>query len=189
MVSHNNPLTIPNSKRESRKQCCLTKWSNMGRSSLFGCIGTAFGTKRWLTLDKCGLVCISISFSSLIYAYFEVYHGFIANDVVATILFSVFYTPFTILALASLFMAWTSDPGSVPMGARPLPPEIDLETGTRKDPRLVPKVKRGIRRCRKCNDNFKPPRAHHDSVTGRCIVKMDHFWYVDVDVDDDVGYM
>ena len=77
------------------------------------------------------------------------------------------------------------------MGARPLPPEIDLETGTRKDPRLVPKVKRGIRRCRKCNDNFKPPRAHHDSVTGRCIVKMDHFWYVDVDVDvdDDVGYM
>jgi len=33
----------------------------------------------------------------------------------------------------------------------------------------------GIRRCRKCQDNFKPPRAHHDSVTGRCIVKMDHF--------------
>ena len=35
--------------------------------------------------------------------------------------------------------------------------------------------RRGIRRCRKCDDNYKPPRAHHDSVTGRCIVKMDHF--------------
>jgi hypothetical protein len=34
---------------------------------------------------------------------------------------------------------------------------------------------RGIRRCRKCQNNYKPPRAHHDSVTGRCIVKFDHF--------------
>jgi hypothetical protein len=36
-------------------------------------------------------------------------------------------------------------------------------------------VTRTIHRCRKCNDNYKPSRAHHDSVTGRCIVKMDHF--------------
>ena len=34
---------------------------------------------------------------------------------------------------------------------------------------------RGVRRCKKCNGNFKPPRAHHDSVTGRCIVKLDHY--------------
>ena len=34
---------------------------------------------------------------------------------------------------------------------------------------------RALRRCPKCNDNFKPGRAHHDSVTGRCIVKFDHF--------------
>ena len=34
--------------------------------------------------------------------------------------------------------------------------------------------KRALRRCPKCNDNFKPARAHHDSVTGRCIVKFDH---------------
>jgi hypothetical protein len=34
---------------------------------------------------------------------------------------------------------------------------------------------RSVRRCRKCNDNYKPPRAHHDSVTGRCVVKMDHY--------------
>lgn len=56
------------------------------------------------------------------------------------------------------------------MGARPLPePEADKEN------LIAPLRQRGIRRCRKCNDNFKPARAHHDSVTGRCIVKMDHF--------------
>jgi hypothetical protein len=35
--------------------------------------------------------------------------------------------------------------------------------------------RRGVRRCGTCNDNYKPQRAHHDSITGRCIVKMDHF--------------
>lgn len=35
--------------------------------------------------------------------------------------------------------------------------------------------RRGVRRCRKCGNNYKPPRAHHDSVTGRCISKFDHF--------------
>lgn len=35
--------------------------------------------------------------------------------------------------------------------------------------------KKGVRRCRKCRNNYKPPRAHHDSVTGRCISKFDHF--------------
>ena len=34
---------------------------------------------------------------------------------------------------------------------------------------------RALRRCPKCNDNFKPGRAHHDSVTGRCVVKFDHY--------------
>jgi len=35
--------------------------------------------------------------------------------------------------------------------------------------------RRGIRRCRKCGNNYKPPRSHHDSVTGRCISKFDHY--------------
>lgn len=48
----------------------------------------------------------------------------------------------------------------------------DVENAVRAYTQRFP---RGVRRCRKCNDNFKPPRAHHDSVTGRCIVKLDHF--------------
>lgn len=56
------------------------------------------------------------------------------------------------------------------MGARPLT-KFRRSSSSRE---LRPK-QRGTRRCHKCNDNYKPPRAHHDSVTGRCIVKMDHF--------------
>lgn len=66
------------------------------------------------------------------------------------------------------------------MGARPLP--SNLAAG--EDDTLIVerdydhgglRRRRGVRRCRKCHDNYKPARAHHDSVTGRCIVKMDHF--------------
>jgi len=90
------------------------------------------------------------------------------------------------MALASLFMAWTTNPGAVPIGARPLPESRSTNDGEDEENDLAPlktiaesafsKVRgRGIRRCNKCNGNYKPPRAHHDSVTGRCIVKMDHF--------------
>lgn len=85
------------------------------------------------------------------------------------------------MALASLFMAWSTNPGAVPIGARPLPELRTNNDGEDEENDLAPlKAKklrgRGIRRCNKCNGNYKPPRAHHDSVTGRCIVKMDHFW-------------
>eukprot|EP00569_Conticribra_weissflogii_P012460 CAMPEP_0171377004 /NCGR_PEP_ID=MMETSP0879-20121228/19941_1 /TAXON_ID=67004 /ORGANISM="Thalassiosira weissflogii, Strain CCMP1336" /LENGTH=338 /DNA_ID=CAMNT_0011887019 /DNA_START=232 /DNA_END=1248 /DNA_ORIENTATION=+ len=83
------------------------------------------------------------------------------------------------MALLSLYMAATTDPGAVPMGARPLPENIASEsdaTQIERDPtRGGMRRRRGVRRCRKCNDNYKPSRAHHDSVTGRCIVKMDHY--------------
>ncbi len=61
----------------------------------------------------------------------------------------------------------TSDPGSVPMGARPL---VTVNVAGNPNTRT-----RALRRCPKCGDNYKPGRAHHDSVTGRCIVKFDHF--------------
>ena len=55
------------------------------------------------------------------------------------------------------------------MGARP------LTTFRRSRSQQELRPQRGTRRCHKCNDNYKPPRAHHDSVTGRCIVKLDHY--------------
>jgi len=92
---------------------------------------------------------------------------FLINDsmMIAPVIYGGMYFPFTILSIWSLYMAWRTDPGAVPMGARPL-----TKVGSIEEQPL-----RSIRRCHKCNDNFKPARAHHDSVTGRCIVKFDHF--------------
>ena len=52
----------------------------------------------------------------------------------------------------------TSDPGCVPSDAIPLATATEDEK---------------LSMCTKCNW-FKPPRAHHCSECGRCIVKMDH---------------
>ena len=115
------------------------------------------------------------------------------------------------MAVWSLIKAYLTDPGAVPLGARPLvtvqraqSSSISQQSSTVSDdnginnnnnnnqqpssPPLNPKPpkqqqqqqpqqqhQRAIRRCHKCHDNYKPNRAHHDSVTGRCIVKFDHF--------------
>jgi len=103
----------------------------------------------------------------------------IAGSLLSTAVFLLLYMPVFLLSLVSLFMAWTSDPGSVPMGARPLMTvkraSSDTLNGENGDGTWSNKRNRALRRCQKCNDNFKPSRAHHDSVTGRCIVKFDHF--------------
>lgn len=106
----------------------------------------------------------------------------VSDSLFALILFSSVYCPAAAMALISLCVAWTTDPGAVPMGARPVEVSlVDVEEGET-EPSSGPgaassptRTTRGIRRCRKCGDNYKPPRAHHDSVTGRCIVKFDHF--------------
>ena len=147
-----------------------------------GGIGTSFKSKRWLSLDACGMVCVTLSFSIHIFALVVVSKYLLSTSILYKFIYGVIYVPSVALALSSLFMAWTTNPGAVPLGARPLP-FIDAESegeGNEQD-RLTQgsdnsKRRRGIRRCRKCNDNFKPSRAHHDSVTGRCVVKLDHYW-------------
>jgi hypothetical protein len=129
--------------------------------------GTSFEAKRWLSLDPCGFVCMSCSFGIHIYATTIIALFLIRGSLFSEILFGAIYLPLMTLAVLSLVKAWRTDPGSVPMGARPLT-TVKKATGT-------PSKQRAIRRCPKCNDNFKPARAHHDSVTGRCIVKFDHY--------------
>jgi len=188
----------------------------MGRSSLCGS-GTSFESKRWLSLDPCGIFGILLSWSVHLYAISVIPLMLLSNSMLSTVIYFAFYLPVAFLAMASLFMASTSDPGAVPLGARPLvtvrrassilsgdgtlegddvaaggdddvvpSSGSDSPTGTRQQqeplqplapppPPTSSTRQRAIRRCHKCQDNFKPPRAHHDSVTGRCIVKFDHF--------------
>ena len=63
----------------------------------------------------------------------------------------------------------TTDPGAVPSDALPLLSDIeeyDYEIAEGKTDRFK-------KFCRKCKA-FKPVRAHHCSLCGRCIIKMDH---------------
>lgn len=74
--------------------------------------------------------------------------------VVSTVVFEVC----GVMAQWSQLKCMCTDPGTVPSNASPLPTATDEER---------------MRMCVKCN-HFKPPRAHHCSECGRCIVKMDH---------------
>jgi len=160
----------------------------MGREDcLKSAFGTSFHAKYWLSLNPAGLCCVSLSLSIHIFSLCTIWNNLIQYSIAAQIIFGVLYVPAATMALANLFMAWSTNPGAVPLGARPLPvlqntsddedEENDLAAPLRAKAKSgSSKVKqRAIRRCRKCSGNYKPPRSHHDSVTGRCIVKMDHF--------------
>jgi len=140
-----------------------------GRKDICGAKrGTSFEAQKWLSLDPCGLIGVTLSFSVHIFAFGVITRYLIADSLIANGIFLIFYFPAFLLALSSLYMAWTTDPGSVPMGARPL-----VTVNVAGNPNT--KRTRALRRCPKCGENYKPGRAHHDSMTGRCIVKFDHF--------------
>lgn len=144
-------------------------------------IGTSFGSLKWFALDPCGLACVSLSYSFHLYALYVIYTYVITGSgTSATLTFYIAYLPCAILALVHLVKVQFTNPGAVPLGARPLPLLPGEGDGNEDDQSqcfLATRVprRRGIRRCRRCNNNYKPPRSHHDSVTGRCIVKFDHF--------------
>ncbi|KAJ8767621.1 hypothetical protein K2173_018179 [Erythroxylum novogranatense] len=90
------------------------------------------------------------------------------------------------MLLWSYFATVLTDPGGVPPNWRP---SVDEESGSA-DPLMASEYIGAIvglkqsailgepanqqrRFCRKCKQ-FKPPRCHHCSVCGRCILKMDH---------------
>ena len=161
-----------------------------GRKDLCHAVGTSFEAKQWLSLDVCGL--FGVGFSWFVHFYALVVNGalLISNSLTASSIYFAMYVPTSFLAMVSLYRAWTTDPGAVPMGARPLTIVRRASTqsltgdsgdnGNNNNNNNNARRRRGVRRCHKCDDNYKPPRAHHDSVTGRCIVKFDHFcpWYV-----------
>ncbi|GAV82751.1 zf-DHHC domain-containing protein [Cephalotus follicularis] len=90
------------------------------------------------------------------------------------------------MLLWSYFYAVVTDPGGVPPNWKPLVDEergdshplVGLENGAADLGSTQLGMpgdleNQGTRFCRKCNQ-FKPPRCHHCSVCGRCILKMDH---------------
>lgn len=148
-----------------RKDCRLCFSSRL--------LGTSFEATHWRSLDVCGSLGISCSLGVHLFAFGTIALHLIGGSFFSTALFLLLYTPVAGLALTSLYMAWATDPGAVPMGARPLVTVKRAPSGEVRQSNSS--RQRALRRCHKCNDNYKPNRAHHDSVTGRCIVKFDHF--------------
>ncbi|XP_073286791.1 probable protein S-acyltransferase 14 [Primulina huaijiensis] len=79
-----------------------------------------------------------------------------------------------VMLLWCYFSVVFTDPGSVPSNWRPAMDEergvTDLLTTTEFP---TNSDNQEVRYCRNCNQ-LKPPRCHHCSVCGRCVLKMDH---------------
>ena len=176
--------------------------------------GTSFTARHWLSLDPCGLLCATLVWMLHVFSWGILWDSMIGSFVPAQVLFYGCYSPIMLLAFYCHYQTWSTDPGSVPFGAKPYEgnlrdnnenskmenqpkhrvtsesgeslltssseDESRSSIGSRPNSHLgvltyAQRFPRGVRRCKKCHGNFKPARAHHDSVTGRCIVKLDHF--------------
>eukprot|EP00892_Ulva_mutabilis_P003760 jgi/Ulvmu1/1756/UM117_0033.1 len=92
------------------------------------------------------------------------------------------YTAVCTLLTWSYFVAVFSDPGTVPQGWHPFNSPQEEEVARDNAIKSLASQNAGQRRinfCRKCQA-WKPPRSHHCSVLGTCVLKLDHFclWVV-----------
>jgi len=146
-----------------RKDCCK------------GSCDTTFEAKRWMAMDPGGMIGASSSALLHLYALVVIITHLLKDSSLGKLIFICLYLPTVLMALISLYMAWSSDPGAVPLGARPLvkPQEnkqtLERVTDTHLDVPLSSHLSanlgvgfnlphKSVRRCHKCEDNYKPPR-------------------------------
>lgn len=160
--------------------------------------GTSPFDKYWLNLDCCGLFCAGLTYALHLYGVYAVtvvllppWMSYKSEDGVRSLskwgLFhSLAFCTVTVLAVVSHFQAMTTDPGSIPPDAEPLPIDDDTSlldaknrgmsksnSGEMEALKPKPRPRPPKRICRRCK-SFKPDRAHHCSICKRCILKMDH---------------
>jgi len=111
----------------------------------------------WLNRrDQAGLVMACITLSLLIFSCFVVIYIVSVGEWAEV--HAVMFIFLVAMAVISHLQVMFSDPGTVPRNAQPL---------TRSDPSQPETI------CGRC-DAYKPTRAHHCRICGRCIVRMDH---------------
>ena len=97
-------------------QCINVEEANKTRPR---CLGTGFEARRWLSTDPCGLLCASIVVLLHTFSWGVIFDSLLGSSVASKVIFYVFYSPLAVTALYCQFLTWTTDPGSVPMGAKP----------------------------------------------------------------------
>ncbi|XP_013404609.1 palmitoyltransferase ZDHHC3 [Lingula anatina] len=128
-------------------------------------------------LDPCGIICILITYSALLYAdYVVVVHMVIPSmsDTLWGAFHAVIFNLFLFLLTVSHVRAVFSDPGIVPLPEAHLD-FSDMHSGNNKKKLLEKKEGQpaGWTVCLKC-ETYRPPRAHHCRICQRCIKRMDH---------------
>eukprot|EP00050_Salpingoeca_kvevrii_P009095 m.307101 g.307101 ORF g.307101 m.307101 type:complete len:273 (+) comp19712_c0_seq1:42-860(+) len=120
----------------------------------------------WLNKDCCGLFCVGFCYS-LVFAGASGVFSVLHFDRPVDNLHFLVVCSLLGLSLVSHFKAMTTNPGTVPV----IPAGEPLEIIDRKDPQW--RDGELVTTCRKC-PAYKPYRAHHCSICGRCIRMMDH---------------
>jgi len=133
-----------------------------------------FAKYRWCTIDGCGIVCASSSYLLHTIVLFLVSKVVLRDELFSTSLRVLpnglrgIYFALYALALVSHWKAMLTNPGAVPINAGAV---IEVAARRRHGDVEDDIPQKPKRLCSKCGDTFKPPRAQHDSVTGRCVGK------------------
>jgi hypothetical protein len=160
--------------------------------------GTHVEARKWMSFDLMGFLCGSFSLIMHVAALMVIKTHLTYESTTASAAFHLVYAPIAMLALVSFYFAATTNPGAVPLGARPLPSvsEADIcrvlaaaPVAHRSKLDTALRRKRSIRRCEHCNNNFQPTKAKHDPITDRCIVQLDHYWYVQVNLSSSLCHL
>lgn len=133
---------------------------NVEISTTRACCSTTENSICWFnSKDRTGLICSNIVILGMIYTIFVVIYGIYKSNIGLENGSAILVLCF--LSLWSHLKTMLSDPGAVPKYAHPISLDISDPTAT-------------ITICGRC-DGYKPPGAHHDSTSNRCISRMDHF--------------
>eukprot|EP00915_Cephaloidophora_sp_WS-2016_P003058 GHVH01004140.1.p1 GENE.GHVH01004140.1~~GHVH01004140.1.p1 ORF type:complete len:448 (+),score=38.99 GHVH01004140.1:143-1486(+) len=121
---------------------------------------------KWCVKECCGIFTVLFVYFFVVWPVYFI--GFVLTSswhLGARIPVNLLTLVFAIGALCSHTKCMITNPGTVPLRCMsvgyPMPDETLLSEAE------------GMRFCYKC-DGPKPPRAHHCSTCGRCILKMDH---------------
>jgi len=136
-------------------------------------IGTSHGSSFWINLECCGLVCgvitwLLIGYGMYAFTFCVVYPWL--GDTLHGYFHILLFNLFSLTAIYSHIRAMSTDPGAVPKEALPLLEDLQEYPDVESNINNNAKFRKYCKRCQ----SFKPIRAHHCSICGRCIVKMDH---------------
>lgn len=145
--------------------------------------GTHFGNTQWVNKEICGLICGCMTYLLIAFGMyatsFHVIIPFLGYSVVG-VFHLVTFNLMSLLGMHAHYKAMTTDPGAVPKHAIPLEDDqqennyaLDLAEMSNLPNNSGGPDQRYKKFCKKCKA-FKPLRAHHCSICGRCIIKMDH---------------